>query len=35
MAYIKRHLEDAVLDMNRFFSAILITGPRQAGKKPC
>lgn len=32
MTYIKRHLEDAVLNMSRSFSAILVTGPRQSGK---
>ena len=32
MKYIKRHLEDAVLSLSRSCSAILVTGPRQAGK---
>jgi len=32
MKYIKRHLEDAVLKLSESFCAILITGPRQAGK---
>ncbi len=32
MKYINRHLEDIVLRLSRSFSAILITGPRQAGK---
>ena len=32
MQYIQRHLEDAVLRQSKFFSAILVTGPRQAGK---
>ena len=32
MTYIKRHLEDVVLNMSRSFSAILVTGPRQSGK---
>ena len=32
MAYINRHLEKRILDLSRSFSAILLTGPRQAGK---
>jgi len=32
MKYIKRHLEDAVMNLSQSYSAILITGPRQAGK---
>ncbi len=32
MRYIKRHLEDRVLDLSKSWSAILLTGPRQAGK---
>ena len=32
MPYIRRHMEDAVLEMSKSFPAILITGPRQAGK---
>lgn len=32
MAYIKRALEDVVKKLNTQYSAILITGPRQAGK---
>lgn len=32
MKYIKRHLEDRILQMSKSFSAILLTGPRQAGK---
>lgn len=32
MDYIKRHLEDTVLKASESFSAILVTGPRQAGK---
>lgn len=32
MAYIKRHLEETVMKMSKSFSAILLTGPRQAGK---
>jgi len=32
MNYIKRHLEEVVLKLSKSYSAILITGPRQAGK---
>ena len=32
MAYIARHMEKKVLELSKFFSALLITGPRQAGK---
>ena len=32
MAYIARHMEKKVLDLRKSFSALLITGPRQAGK---
>ena len=32
MAYIVRHMEQKVLDLSKSFSALLITGPRQAGK---
>ena len=32
MAYIARHMEQKVLDLSKTFSALLITGPRQAGK---
>lgn len=32
MAYIARHMEQKVLDLSKIFSALLITGPRQAGK---
>lgn len=32
MTYIARHMEQKVLDLSKFFSALLITGPRQAGK---
>ena len=32
MAYIARHMEKKVLDLSESFSALLITGPRQAGK---
>lgn len=32
MQYIKRHIEDRVTTLSRSWSAILLTGPRQAGK---
>ena len=32
MAYIARHMEKKVLGLSKSFSALLITGPRQAGK---
>ncbi len=32
MEYISRHMEDRILELSRSFSAILLTGPRQAGK---
>ncbi len=32
MPYIKRHMEDCVQELSKSWSAILITGPRQAGK---
>lgn len=32
MEYIKRHMEEQVLQLNHTYSAILITGPRQCGK---
>ena len=32
MEYIKRHLEEKVISLSRSYSAILVTGPRQAGK---
>lgn len=32
MEYIKRHLEEKVLDLSKSYSAILVTGPRQSGK---
>ena len=32
MKYISRHLENRILEMSRSYSAILLTGPRQAGK---
>ena len=32
MEYISRHMENRVLDLSKSYSAILLTGPRQAGK---
>ncbi len=32
MAYISRHMESRILELSRSYSAILLTGPRQAGK---
>lgn len=32
MEYIKRHMEEQILELSRSYSAILVTGPRQAGK---
>ncbi len=32
MEYIRRHMEDRILELSKSFSAILLTGPRQAGK---
>lgn len=32
MEYIKRHMEERVLQLSKSFSAILLTGPRQSGK---
>lgn len=32
MAYIKRHLEETVMEMSELFPVILLTGPRQSGK---
>ena len=32
MEYINRHLEDRILELSKSYSAILLTGPRQAGK---
>lgn len=32
MEYIRRHIEDKVIELSRSWSAILLTGPRQAGK---
>lgn len=32
MGYINRHMESCVLELSKSYSAILLTGPRQAGK---
>ncbi len=32
MEYISRHMESRILELSRFYPAILLTGPRQAGK---
>ena len=32
MEYIRRHMEDLILELSRSYAAILLTGPRQAGK---
>ncbi len=32
MLYIKRHMENKILELSKSYSAILLTGPRQAGK---
>ncbi len=32
MEYISRHLESRILELSKSYSAILVTGPRQAGK---
>lgn len=32
MEYIKRHLEEKILELSKSYSAILLTGPRQSGK---
>lgn len=32
MAYISRHMEEQILSLSKSYSAILVTGPRQAGK---
>ena len=32
MEYIRRHMEERILKLNKSYSAILVTGPRQAGK---
>ena len=32
MKYIKRHLEDQVMEISKSWAVILLTGPRQAGK---
>lgn len=32
MEYIRRHMESRILELSKSYSAILLTGPRQAGK---
>jgi len=32
MEYISRHMESRILELSKSYSAILLTGPRQAGK---
>lgn len=32
MEYINRHMESRILELSKSYSAILLTGPRQAGK---
>ena len=32
MNYISRHMENRILELSKSYSAILLTGPRQAGK---
>ena len=32
MAYLKRHMEELILALNKSWPAILLTGPRQTGK---
>ena len=32
MEYISRHMEERILELSKSYSAILVTGPRQAGK---
>ena len=32
MDYIKRHIEEKILELSKSYSAILLTGPRQSGK---
>lgn len=32
MEYISRHMEERILELSKAYSAILVTGPRQAGK---
>jgi len=32
MSYISRHMENRILELSKSYSAILLTGPRQAGK---
>ena len=32
MEYISRHMEKRILELSKSYAAILLTGPRQAGK---
>ena len=32
MSYIYRHMENRIIELSKSYSAILLTGPRQAGK---
>ena len=32
MPYLKRHMEERILELSKSWPAILLTGPRQAGK---
>lgn len=32
MNYIRRHMEDLIIELSKSWSAILLTGPRQSGK---
>ena len=32
MNYIYRHMENRIMELSQSYSAILLTGPRQAGK---
>lgn len=32
MKYISRHMEERIMELSKSYSAILVTGPRQAGK---
>lgn len=33
MAYITRHIEKKIIELSESFPAILVTGPRQVGKR--
>ena len=34
MAYIKRAVEDTIARVSKMFPVLLVTGPRQVGKRP-